>query len=111
MAEKYIDINRIIREVKLDMDDLKIPYDRNVKFNFSLNMKTTLGEYNPMERMIILNVKYVRSANEQEIKDLICHELIHSAYDCQECGHRGKWKQYVEIINRNKNYNICRIKK
>lgn len=23
----------------------------------------------------------------------------------------GKWKQYVEIINRNKNYNICRIKK
>ena len=104
--EKYVDVSRIISKVKEDMDKLNIPYNEQVKFNFSLNFKTTLGlsEAN----MIFLNAKFIRQADEQDIKNIICHELIHLAAECLNCGHRGKWKEYAKYINEHSKYTIAR---
>lgn len=110
-----IDINKLIKEVKKDMDSVHVPYNDeipifiNSKYSRALG-KCYYGNINGKKKSIKIGIseEIINHADINIIKNTICHELIHSADDCVYAGHTGKWKYYASIMNRYKNYKISR---
>ena len=46
--------------------------------------------------------------DEKSVMNTIYHELLHCCDECWKDGHRGKWKEYAELVNDCYNMDICR---
>ena len=92
--------------VKADMEKYHVPY---VDVDFFLNprLSSSLGRCIYKEKTVVrleLQSKFFLLGNESDIKNTICHELIHSS---TLCGHTGLWLQYAKIMNKH-GYDIHR---
>lgn len=110
-------LNYLVKIVKQDMRDNFIPFDDNVVIKISKKASRALGrchyaiDYstgNKYADYIIIN-DCILSGDEQIAKNVICHELLHSAKECINHGHLGFWKKYAEEMSRKTNYNITRL--
>lgn len=100
------DLDRLAKEVKQDMRIAGVPYDQHCPIILSdYRMSRVLGqcEYaldgnKEYAKRIKINRLCFENSEEQDIKNIICHELIHSAKECviTDCGHKGIWKIYAE---------------
>lgn len=105
---------KLVQEVKKDMKKAEVPFDDTVPFFINSRLSKCLGKcyyqqvnwvLKPIKIEISLNV--LKNDSDQEIKNVICHELIHSAPNCICCGHKNMWKIYANRMNyKNKNYRI-----
>ncbi len=111
MKRNKSELNRLIKEGKQDMRIAGVPYDQHCPIILSdYRMLKVLGQcienYDGNEyyaECIKINRLFFESGEEQEIKNTICHELIHSFHMCIDtnCGHRGLWKIYAEQMEEN----------
>lgn len=102
-CKQTIKFNELVREVKRDMYLYNVPYDDN--YRILVDDITSYGVCKYIDKDIIINKKLVLFGNEQDIKNTICHELIHSAPQCRYEGHRGFWKTCANVMN-NHGYDI-----
>lgn len=49
-----------------------------------------------------------RRNDEKSVMNTIYHELLHCCPECWNDGHRGKWKEYADLVNDCYNMDICR---
>lgn len=105
----------LVKEVKHDMDVACIPYDNSVPVVQNNRMRSTGGKckyrkdmYGKYYAFIVeINGKMLANESEDFLKNVICHELIHSA--CLGDGHKKRWAKYANLMNqRNTNYHIER---
>lgn len=109
-------LEHLVVIVKRDMDNAKIPYNREIPIVVNNRLRTVAGKcfYRYKDGIkyptrIEINGKMLRNETDDFLKDTICHELLHSAKECVNCGHTGMWKRYASLMNiRNKNYHITR---
>lgn len=102
MEERF---NLLFNEVKKEVQGL-LPYPNNIygKIN-TFKAIRTLGrcKKNSIYFQILLN-EYMNGCTDQEIKNTLAHELIHT---CPYCFNHGKnFKFYAEFLNRKLGYNI-----
>ena len=106
-AKKELErLDKIVSEVKRDMDLVGIPYSK-VKVVLDSKLKKTLGSchYDDDLNPILIKISYrlFNNAPTQAIKNVICHELIHSGVG-YKFNHDGDWKMYSEKMNNAENY-------
>ena len=73
----------------------------NYEFAFNSRQLTTYGTCKTIvpnkKYLITLNLLYVQYGTIEQIRNTIMHEILHSLPNGH--GHKGKWKQYANIIN------------
>lgn len=99
----------IVKSVKLDMDKLNIPYNDNVPVVINKRLSRALGRccYKYDVPYLIELSEVIIASELQELKNTICHELIHSA--CPQDCHGGMWKVYANKMTHNSDYTITRL--
>lgn len=111
------DLSKFVQQVKEDMDRHHIPYDNSYPIELYEKALKILGTCRYGEHRITIHKEFfLCSPNEDLIRSVICHELIHSAPCCRREGHKGKWKAYAnKMTNLTKNeahvYSIHRTEK
>ncbi len=103
------ELDRLIKEVKFDMEAIGVPFNEECPIELNNKLSRALGrckyrrDWNgSMYAYVIeINEMYFESATDNELKSTICHELIHSAKRCVNCGHKGFWKRYSERMEVN----------
>ncbi len=98
------ELDRLIKEVKFDMEAIGVPFNEECPIELNNKLSRALGrckyrrDWNgSMYAYVIeINEMYFESATDNELKSTICHELIHSAKRCVNCGHKGFWKDIVK---------------
>ena len=86
------DLGKYIKECMAELDRLRIPYAKNIRFTVNRRAKLRLGQCR-------VNVK-------EGLKNTLHHELLHSCYGCMK--HTGRWKAYADRVNAAYGYNIRR---
>nr|DAX93228.1 MAG TPA: SprT-like family [Caudoviricetes sp.] len=107
MNRKTVNFRQLIREVKEDMDKFHVPYDNYYELAIKDFSGATWGTCNYIDQAIYINSDLVLYGKDEDIKNVICHELIHSAKECRFEGHRGLWKKYANVMNQH-GYHISR---
>lgn len=109
MRDKELFLYELVEEVKKDMDQAHVPYNDECPIKLNNRLSRSLGrcrykiDGNGIKYAYVIEIQklYFQYAEEQELKDTICHELIHSAADCVYSGHTGSWKRYAELMEKN----------
>lgn len=104
-----LQLQTIIRQVKKDMDSVGIPYDKNVPITVNKRLKRALGVCKSRNnKAYAIELSGIIIASDlQELKNTICHELIHSATVGDN--HGGKWRYYANKMTNSSNYTITRL--
>ena len=100
-------LEHLIRQVKYDMDLYHVPY-KETEFHLNGRLSRSLGRCCfPKQGPIRIEIQkdFFFKGKEEDLKNTICHELIHSA--CKEDGHTGRWLKYAKIMNQH-GYDIHR---
>lgn len=102
-------LNEIVKIVKSDMDKLNIPYENDVPIVINKRLSRSLGrcKYRCGVAFLIELSEVIIASELQELKNTICHELIHSA--CPYDNHGGMWLAYANKMTRNSEYTITRL--
>lgn len=103
------ELNKLIEEVKLDMINAGVPFNDNCPISLNRRLSRALGKCKYKKNLtghvyafsIEINELYFECAKENDLKNTICHELIHSAPECVYCRHRGLWKEYCKVMEDN----------
>ena len=97
---------QLTKEVKEDMRKYHIPYV-DMEFQLNSRLSSSLGRCIYKNKKVIrleLQTYFFLHGNESDIRNTICHELIHSS---TLCGHTGLWAQYAHQMNQH-GYDIHR---
>lgn len=100
-------LEQLILEVKQDMDQWNVPYT-NIPIVLNSRLSKSLGRCKFKDNQayeIDIQKQYFLTGKKEDIKNTICHELIHSATECATCKHKGMWAYYANIMNAH-GYNI-----
>ena len=101
------DLDQLVYEVKQDMKKWNVPYT-NIPIVLNSRLSKSLGRCKFKDEKayeIDIQKQYFLTGKKEDIKNTICHELIHSAPGCAACKHKGIWAQYANIMNAH-GYNI-----
>lgn len=109
-------LQELITIVKQDMVNAQIPFDENVPIEPNKRLRRLAGRcrykkvlYGYKAFVVEINANMLKTESDEFLKNVICHELLHSAPECVRSGHGGNWKRYARLMNiRNHNYNITR---
>lgn len=111
-------LKMLVKQVKQDMRNANVPFNDEISIIANKKLKTTAGRchyrysYELKQRVAdFIDINYDMLINETDefLKNVICHELIHSADECVNSGHTGIWVFYAKRMNdNNKNYYITR---
>lgn len=112
----HVRLMRLVTEVKRDMLNANIPFDDTVPFIINSRLSRSLGRchFNRVYGAIKIDIAQIviDCPDDMEIKNVICHELIHSARICLTYGHGGMWKIFANKMNQtNQNYHITTVHK
>lgn len=122
MKQRYL--RALLEEVLSDFKELGIPVSERILTEIKINTraKSRFGSCRKVWKasggvwvtrpVSILQKPYFQieiceamlDADEQEIKNVLAHELLHTCYGCYNHGKR--WKAYAEKINNMYGYNI-----
>ena len=100
-------LDQLVKEVKQDMKKWNVPYT-NIPITLNSRLSKSLGRCkfkNGQAYEIDIQKQYFLTGNREDVKNTICHELIHSAKECATCKHKGMWAHYANIMNKH-GYNI-----
>lgn len=110
MRKDYVRLrNECLREVKA----LGIKTGVITEWKINSRAKTRLGQctkhpdrtYEIQIAELLLTQDQV---TEQDVKEVIIHEILHTCYGCMK--HTGRWKIYAEKMNASYGYHITRTK-
>ena len=106
-------LQKTVDEVKKDMDEVGVPYNPDIPIFISERYSRALGKcyYQTRDNKRIatkigISKEIIDYGDWDLIRNVICHELIHSADDCVYCYHGGVWKVYADKMNRYNNYHF-----
>ena len=88
--------------ISKEISDIRINTRAKARFGCCKQEKRPLGK----KRFIIEISERVLCAEEKIIRQIIAHELLHTANGCMN--HGAKWKEYAEAMNSAFGYNITR---
>ena len=93
------DLGKYIKECMAELDRLRIPYAKNIRFTVNRRAKLRLGQCRRQ------GDNYTIEISAALLDDRV-HELLHSCYGCMK--HTGRWKAYADRVNAAYGYNIRR---
>lgn len=102
-------LEEIVKIVKSDMDKLNIPYKHDVPVVVNRRLSRALGRctFRCGQATLVELSEVIIASELQELKNTICHELIHTA--CPQDHHGGMWLVYANKMTHNSNYTITRL--
>lgn len=89
----------LVRVVKTDMFRAGVPFNDFYPVTLDTCVGSSLGVCSYKRKAIFINPKMFGREDDVTIKNVICHELIHSADECVREGHRGMWRYYADKMN------------
>lgn len=109
-------VNHLLLEVIDQAEKSNIPISKNINLNVKIN-KRAKTRFGACRKNIVNNQEHfqieVGSAlsicDNNVIKEVLAHEILHTCYNCQN--HGSMWKKYAEQMNKAYGYNISRVKK
>lgn len=88
----------LYESVRDDMDKLNIPYEKNVSIKINHRAKRMYGCCRKIEGKFVIEISdFLLSDLQNEIKNTIAHELIHTCYGC--FNHGKRFKHYCTKLN------------
>ena len=103
-------LQKTVDEVKKDMDEVGVPYNPDIPIFISERYSRALGKcyYQTRDNKRIatkigISKEIIDYGDWDLIRNVICHELIHSADDCVYCYHGGVWKVYADEMHEHYN--------
>ena len=92
--ERY---KRLILSAEKKLDKLKIPYAEVKRWEINTRAKRRFGQCCKSGGKFTINLSvHLFQAKDEEIEEVILHELLHTCYGCMNHGKR--WKKYAEKI-------------
>lgn len=102
-------LNSICNEVKADFRELGIPYSKNIDLKWgSKRMTKALGlcERVKGSKKFTIKVAPILDGNDEIVKEVLAHELIHTVSGC--FNHGEHFKRMGEVAAR-KGYHVSRL--
>lgn len=105
MNERF---NRLLKEVKMEMDKLGIPYAKYINtIEVNTRAKRRWGLCKRTSGVFSISLSSeLNKTNSKAIKNVIAHELIHTVNGC--FNHGANFKRIANIMNKTYGYNISR---
>lgn len=104
------DFEFYVRECMQELDRLRIPYARNVRFTLNTRATSRLGLCRKSGDSYVIEIAALlldeRVDVKEGLKNTIHHELLHTCYGCMK--HTGRWAQYAAKVNAAYGYRISR---
>ena len=92
--ERY---KKLIISAERKLDELKIPYARVKRWEINTRAKRRFGQCCKSAGEFTINLSvYLFQAKDEEIEEVILHELLHTCRGCMNHGRR--WKKYADKI-------------
>ena len=105
------DLQACVLSCMRELDALKIPYSKNVRFVVNNRAVSRLGLCRKAPNGFIIEIAAVlldeRTDERTGLRDTVIHELLHTCRGCMK--HTGKWKEYAERVNLAYGYDIKRV--
>lgn len=98
--------DRLIKESRQELKDIGIDISNNIRYEIDTRSKRRFGL---CEKKSIIKISdFLFEFSDNDIKDTIIHEMLHTLKDTK--GHDTKWKWYANKVNKNyPQYNISRL--
>lgn len=88
---------RLIISAEEKLDKLRIPYGEVKYWEINTRAKRRFGQCRKSAGEFTINLSmHLFQAKDEEIEEVILHELLHTCYGCMNHGKR--WKRYAEKI-------------
>lgn len=91
-------LTNLFKQVQNDMDNLNIPYCKVFKVKINTRAVRRRGACKKTKKGFVIELTdFILFKTDEEIKDVIAHELIHT---CEGCfNHGSQFKMYADKIN------------
>lgn len=89
---------------------MKIPVPKNINRQIRINPrpKKRFGCCNTMGGKYNIEIsEFVLKADEEKVKEVLAHEILHTCKGCRN--HGPRWKEYAERMNERYGYHIKRV--
>ena len=104
------DINKILRDVIKEAQELKIPVPVNINDQVYINPrpKRRFGCCSTKGGKHIIEIsEFLLKGRPEKVREVIAHEVLHTCKGCRD--HGEKWKAYAKKMNKAYGYNIKRV--
>ena len=105
------DLKKYAAECMAELDRLRIPYAKNIRFAVNRRAKLRLGQCRRQGDNYTVEISAAlldeRVNVRTGLKRTLHHELLHTCYGCMK--HTGRWKMYADRVNAAYGYNIQRV--
>lgn len=99
-------LKEILAECRRDLDLLGVRYHRATittnrfhdRFKDALGVHTGKRSGNDYESVIEIG-QDIMGSSTQALRDIVMHELLHDCVGCENCGHRGRWRELMKLVN------------
>ncbi len=100
-------LREILSECRRDLDSLGVKYHRATittnrfhdRFKNALGVHTGRRSKGDYESVIEIGQDIMGSSREA-LRDVVMHELLHDCVGCEDCGHQGRWRELMKLVNR-----------
>lgn len=104
--DKLSQLEELITIVKADMRNADVPFDNDASFRIKKDLQPfgqCCTRYSSRYRRFCSDIFIAEHAFERGtafLKNVICHELLHSAPECRGSNHKGAWRQFANQMNK-----------
>lgn len=99
-------LKEILDECRRDLDLLGVRYHRATittnrfhdRFKNALGVHTGRRSGSDYESVIEIG-QDIMGSRKDALRDIVMHELLHDCVGCENCGHGGKWKELMKLVN------------
>ena len=100
-------LKAILDECRMDLDSLGVRYHRATittnrfhdRFKNALGVHTGKSRGGNYESVIEIGQDIMGSSTEA-LRDVVMHELLHDCIGCENCGHQGRWRELMKLVNK-----------
>ena len=100
-------LKAILDECRRDLDSLGVRYHRATittnrfhdRFKNALGVHTGKSRGGNYESVIEIGQDIMGSSTEA-LRDVVMHELLHDCIGCENCGHQGRWRELMKLVNK-----------
>jgi len=103
-------LNTILKEVINEAQGLKIPVPDTISEEIIINPRPRKRYGCCRKKGTIFSIEiseFVLVCEEDKVKQIIAHEVLHTCRGCYD--HGEKWKKYADAMNKAYGYNIKRV--
>lgn len=96
----------IFNQVKLDFEELGIPYGRVNDVDWNGRLKRTMGRCRKKPDGFEIEISKIIEMNDEYLKETMAHELLHTVEGC--FNHKDMFRHYGNILSK-KGYHVARL--